>query len=342
MNDLISIIIPVYNMEKYLDRCVHSVLNQTYENLEIILVDDGSTDNSPNMCDNYALKDSRIKVVHKENGGLSDARNAGLRIATGDYIGYVDSDDWIEPNMYECMYKACAGNNAQLAVCRYFREYDDKTVDDGTSKVEIFSRDEILRIYITDKEGYMVYNSVWSKLFKRELVEGMLFPKGKNSEDIMYTTKAFCKLEKAAYIDTCLYHYVIDRKDSIMNINKTQRMFRDELPFWQEHIKCIRENVSDYMGDLAQCYYYKRLMSYYMEIVGGDHKSACKLADMIKSDKTQIKRICSKSNNIVSKGDRVRIKLFVFNHVLYRECFARFENIIVPIKAKMRRRKNNV
>jgi glycosyltransferase involved in cell wall biosynthesis len=328
MNDLISIIIPVYNMEKYLDRCLHSVLNQTYENLEIILVDDGSTDNSPNMCDNYALKDGRIKVVHKENGGLSDARNAGIRIATGDYIGYVDSDDWIEPNMYECMYKACAGNNAQLAVCRYFREYDDKTVNDGTSKVEIFSRDEILNIYITDKDGYMVYNSVWSKLFKRELVEGMLFPKGKNSEDIMYTTRAFCKLDKAAYIDTCLYHYVIDRKDSIMNVDKTQRMFRDELPFWQEHIKCIRENVSDYMADLAAYYYYRRLLFYYVDT---NNKG---IADLVKHDLTKVKMIYSKEKNIVSRGDRARMNLFLISPKLYLNIVKLYNKVIVPVRQR--------
>lgn len=340
MSDLISIIVPVYNMEKYLDRCMTSILNQTYENLEIILVDDGSTDNSPKLCDDYATKDSRIKVIHKENGGLSDARNAGLGIATGEYIGYVDSDDWIELDMYERMYKACADNNAELAICRYFREYDDKTVNDGTSKIEILDRDEILRIYITDKDGYMIYNSVWSKLFKRELVEGVLFPRGKNSEDIMYTTTAFCKLKKAVYIDTCLYHYVIDRKDSIMNVDKTHRMFRDELPFWREHIKCIRENVSSDMADLAQYYYYRRLMSYYMDIIEQNPQSAYKIADMIKSDKNEIKRIYSKSNNIVSKGDRARMGLFLFNHRLYRKCFSVYENMIVPVKARLRSGKN--
>ena len=103
-NDLISIIVPVYNMEQYMERCVNSIINQTYHNLEIILVDDGSTDHSPAMCDEYALRDGRIKVVHKPNGGLSDARNAGLTVASGNYIGYVDSDDWIEPQMYEKMY----------------------------------------------------------------------------------------------------------------------------------------------------------------------------------------------------------------------------------------------
>ena len=104
-NPKISVIVPVYKVEKYLDKCVESIVNQTYKNLEIILVDDGSPDNCPAMCDEWAEKDERIRVIHKENGGLADARNAGMDIATGDYIGFVDSDDWIEPNMYEVLLK---------------------------------------------------------------------------------------------------------------------------------------------------------------------------------------------------------------------------------------------
>jgi glycosyltransferase involved in cell wall biosynthesis len=331
MNDLISIIVPVYNMERYLDRCMSSILKQTYKNLEIILVDDGSTDSSPKMCDNYAVSDSRIKVVHKENGGLSDARNAGIRIATGDYIGYVDSDDWIELDMYERMHNACVENNAQLAVCRYFREYDNKTINDGTERLEILDRNEILKIYITDKDGYMVYNSVWSKLFKRELVEGVIFPKGRNSEDIMYTTRAFCKLNKAVYIDTCLYHYVIDRKDSIMNVDKTERMFKDELPFWREHIKCIRDNVSDDMGDLAAYYYYRRLLFYYI-----DTKDK-RIVDLVKADSDEVKRIYSKNMDIVSEGDRDRMELFMKSPRLYLVTVWFYDKVIIPIRQKLRR-----
>jgi hypothetical protein len=127
-----------------------------------------------------------------------------------------------------------------------------------------------------------------------------------------------------------------------MNVDKTKRMFNDELPFWREHIRCIRENVSDNMADLAQYYYYKRLLSYYMDIVGQNSKSANKLANIIKSDKNEIKRVYSNSNNIVSTGDRARMKLFMFNHRLYGKVFSVYENMIVPIKARMRRMKNEV
>jgi glycosyltransferase involved in cell wall biosynthesis len=331
MSNLISIIVPVYNMERYLDRCVSSIVNQTYKNLEIILVDDGSTDSSPQMCEDYAKNDARIKAVHKENGGLSDARNAGLKIATGNYIGYVDSDDWIEPNMYERMINACIDNDAEMALCRYFREYDDKTIDDGTDRVDILDRENLLNIYITDKDGFMVYNSVWSKLFKRGLIENVMFPKGQNSEDIMYTTRAMCRLNKAVYIDACLYHYVIDRKDSIMNVAKTERMFKDELPFWREHIKCIRDNVSDAMADLAAYYYYRRLLFYYV-----DTKDK-RIVELIKNDKSEIDRIYSKEINMVSKGDRDRMNLFMSSPKLYLMTDKLYNKVAIPLRQKLKR-----
>ena len=123
---MISVIVPVYNVAAYLDRCVKSIVNQTYADLEIILVDDGSPDQCGTMCDNWAMKDKRIKVVHKENGGLSDARNAGIEVASGDYIGFVDSDDWIEPDMYQDLLEAVEREGAELAVTGINRTYDNE------------------------------------------------------------------------------------------------------------------------------------------------------------------------------------------------------------------------
>ncbi|MGZ5551627.1 MAG: glycosyltransferase family 2 protein, partial [Nitrososphaeraceae archaeon] len=126
MKDKISIIIPVYNGVKYLPKCIDSVLNQTYKNLEIILVDDGSTDESGKICDTYSLKDNRIKVVHKQNGGLSDARNTGLKIATSEYIGFVDSDDFIESDMYEILLKTLYAYDADIVQCASYKIIDEK------------------------------------------------------------------------------------------------------------------------------------------------------------------------------------------------------------------------
>lgn len=328
--DLISVIVPVYNMEQYLERCVNSIVDQTYRNLEIILVDDGSTDRSPRMCDEYAAKDGRIKVVHKVNGGLSDARNAGLQVATGNYIGYVDSDDWIEPQMYQRMYEACIEHQAQVAVCRYAKIYRDHVDREGNGQVTVFDREGILKIYLTDQPEYVVYNSVWSKLFAREVVEGVLFPVGKNSEDIMYTTKAFCKLEKAVYIDECFYDYVLDREGSIMNVNRTQRMFQDEIPFWREHITCIREMVSKDMGDMAAYYFYRRLLSYYMELaVGEETRTAAKrIAGIMRDERAEIRRVYT--NAFEGKGDVIRMQLFLVSPGLYRIINKMYEDIVLP------------
>lgn len=338
MKDLISIIIPVYNVEEYLDRCMDSVLKQTYKNLEIILVDDGSTDASPGMCDAYAKADSRVKVVHKENGGLSDARNAGLASATGSFIGYVDSDDWIEYDMYECMYCACVEQGAQLAVCRYFSEYKDRTESGGTGAVVPLSRDELLRIYIGGHEEYVIYNSVWSKLFSRALVEGMCFPKGRDSEDILYTTKAFCNLERAVYLDKCLYHYVIDREGSIMNKARSERMFRDEIPFWREHIAYIGETVSAQMADFAWYHFEKRLLYYYMDTKNNSknnnsgNDTAARLIGEIRQDEAEIKRVYG--SPIVPKGDRLRMKLFLASPSIYAGVERLYEKVVVPLRCK--------
>lgn len=327
----ISVIVPVYNVEAYLDRCVYSILNQTYQNLEIILIDDGSTDASPAKCDAYAAKDGRIKVLHKPNGGLSDARNAGLALAEGTYIGYVDSDDWIEPDMYASLYRACVDNHAQLAVCRYFEEYKDRTKAGGNGTVVPLTREELLKIYISGHEEYVIYNSVWSKLFQRELIEGMQFPKGRNSEDIMYTTRAFCRLNRAVYLDRCLYHYVLDRDGSIMNASHAERMFGDELPFWREHIACIRKMVSPRMADLAAYAFERRLLFYYIDAQNSKNKeTASRLVAEIRADREEMDRIYD--SGMVSRGDRLRRKLFLFSPALYALAVRWYEKLVIPLR----------
>lgn len=329
--DLISIIVPVYNVEKYLDRCMESILQQTYRKLEIILVDDGSTDTSSAMCEAYAKRDSRVRVIHKPNGGLSDARNAGLSIATGSYIGYVDSDDWIEPDMYERMYRACIEQDAQIAVCRYFCEYQDRTMAGGDGSVVLLSREELLKIYISGHDSYVIYNSVWSKLFERKLVEGMVFPKGRNSEDIMYTTRAFCKAKQAVYLDQCFYHYVLDREGSIMNEKHSERMFKDEIPFWREHISCIRQMVSQQMADLAGYHFQRRLLFYYVDARNAKNKEAASgLVAEIKKDKVEMDRIYD--SGMVSRGDRMRRKLFFLSPSVYAAVVWLYDRIVVPLR----------
>lgn len=333
--DLISVIVPVYNVADYLERCMQSVLGQTYQELEVILVDDGSTDASAAMCDGYARKDGRVKVVHKPNGGLSDARNAGLALATGAYVGYVDSDDWIEPDMYARMHQACVEHGAQVAACRYFSEYRDRTVSGGDGSVVPLSRDALLRIYIGGHDRYVIYNSVWSKLFRRDLVRGMAFPKGRNSEDIMYTTRAFCMAERAVYLDQCLYHYVLDREGSIMNMARGERMFGDEIPFWREHIACIREMVSPQMADLAGYHFQRRMLFYYIDACSAKNREIQKgLVAEMEKDRAEMDRIYG--SGIASRGDRVRRKLFFISPPLYAAAVRLYEKIVIPLRRRIR------
>jgi glycosyltransferase involved in cell wall biosynthesis len=212
----ISIIVAVYNIENYVSRCVDSILAQTYSDLQVILVDDGSTDDSGTICDKYAKKDNRIETIHKKNGGLSDARNAGIDKADGDYIGFVDGDDWIEPFMYEKMLGACLENNAEIAICRYNQIGGHPDWEEPDGKILSLTSEEAMNLYLCGNKQHVIYNSVWSKLFKRNTIEGLQFAVGRNSEDILYTTQAFCNAERFVYLDIPCYNYVCDREDSII------------------------------------------------------------------------------------------------------------------------------
>ena len=180
---LISVIVPIYKVEEYLDRCVESIVNQTYKNLEIILVDDGSPDNCPQMCDFWAEKDSRIKVVHKENGGLSDARNAGMPFAIGDVVSFIDSDDWVELDMFEKMLSRMQKDNSDIVSCGVKWVEEDGTVirDVTVNANEVLDTHSAMKELINDNK---FKQHVWNKLYKYELIKGIPFEKGRYHEDV--------------------------------------------------------------------------------------------------------------------------------------------------------------
>ena len=213
---LISVIVPVYNVEEYLDKCVESIVNQTYRNLEIILVDDGSPDNCPAMCDGWAKRDYRIKVIHKANGGLSDARNAGIAVALGEFIGFVDSDDWIEKSFFECLHKAIIRTGADVAECATaFDAEDGKLLRiRKEASASLLEREEALcRLVLEDG----VYQTVWNKLYKREIVREVAFISRKCNEDEFWTYQVFDRGKRLAIVEDTLYHY-LQRGTSIIGI----------------------------------------------------------------------------------------------------------------------------
>ena len=183
MGMLVSVIIPIYCVERYLEQCLNSVVQQTHTELEIILVDDGSTDQCPMLCDAWAKRDSRITVIHKANGGLSDARNVGIDSAHGDYILFVDSDDWIEPNMVECMLSVLEEQHADICACGIFYEYPQKTAIREVDSFVGNSTETYRRLY--DETRYPV--STWNKLYCRKCWNKLRFPVGKICEDAFTT-----------------------------------------------------------------------------------------------------------------------------------------------------------
>ncbi len=217
MNDLISIIVPVYNVEKYLDRCVESIVNQTYTNIEIILVDDGSPDNCPTICDEWAKKDNRIRVIHKANGGLSDARNAGLAVASGEYIAFVDSDDWIDTQMYKVLYESIINTKSDIASCGARRVWLDgrpacELIKDTNDCV--LEREDAMKALISSNGLIQV---VWNKLYKRNVVEGIQYPVGLIHEDEFWSWRVISRANRIVILKESFYNY-LQRDDSIMGI----------------------------------------------------------------------------------------------------------------------------
>ena len=214
MNSLISVIIPIYNVEKYLDRCVDSIINQTYKNLEIILVDDGSPDNCPKMCDDYAKKDSRIRVVHKENGGLSDARNAGMEVATGEYVSFIDSDDYISLDFYETLFQTMIDNDSDIVECSVVKFYENEKFDEYSDDLKVTNYETVDAL-----DGLISENPfkqhVWNKLYKSSVALDIPYAVGKLNEDEFWTYQVFGKAKKVTRINKTMYYY-FQRNGSIM------------------------------------------------------------------------------------------------------------------------------
>ena len=207
MRDLISVIIPVYKVEKYLCRCVDSVLEQTYTNMEIILVDDGSPDNCPVMCDEYARQDSRVKVIHQENAGLSGARNAGIDMAQGQWLAFVDSDDYLAADFLERLYQACVDTGSSLSVCRWEYVRGETIPEHGTGETRVYTGREMLaNLYVPDGAYFVV---AWNKLYRKEFFEDIRYPLGRIHEDEATTYRIYDKVKKAAYVDRSLYGYFV-------------------------------------------------------------------------------------------------------------------------------------
>lgn len=263
-HDLISVIVPVYNVEKYLKKCVNSILVQTYPNIEIILVDDGSTDDSGAICDSIALVDKRIRVIHKENGGLSDARNSGISIASGKYITFVDSDDRISPDMISILHEVIISTKSDFSQCQYYFEYENGKIEENYNEQPalcVLEKDSLIESFA--KSGPIGLTVVaWGKLYKRELFTTIKYPKGKFHEDII----TMCDLilgpvSSVAVIKQPLYYY-FQRSDSIIKTINEKRLI--DMIWAQEYVSCSLKK--EHKKDLH--YSDKILLDNIMSVIG--------------------------------------------------------------------------
>lgn len=248
---LVSIIVPIYNVEKYLSECIDSILRQSYDNLEIILVNDGATDSCGLICDQYACKDKRIVVIHKENGGLSDARNAGLSHAHGEYIAFVDSDDYIEADMISELYNTCQGQNADVAVCGRRQAWEN------CNSSPMFCVDKLIEYSPKQAIEQILLNgtmdsAAWDKLYKSNLFDNMRYPVGVLHEDVNFTSRLLYKANKVVKIPYIGYNYRM-RIGSI-----TKQAFKPQKMDLYYQTKMLCEFVKSHLPELenqAEKYY---------------------------------------------------------------------------------------
>lgn len=233
MNPLISVVVPIYNVQQYLEKCIDSIIAQTYTNIEIILVDDGSKDGCPAICDEYAKKDDRIRVIHKPNGGLSSARNAGIEIATGEYISFVDSDDYISEDMIEQLYDTLQNEQNAISVCLFTSDEEGLSVGINKDK-EYFTSAEAIREILLERK---FHTSAVAKLYPTRIFDEIRFPVGLYYEDFATMYKLFAECEKIVFVKTYKYFYVFN-PDSI-----TKATFSDK----QMDYFTVSDQVHEYL-----------------------------------------------------------------------------------------------
>ena len=250
--ELISIVVPIYNVEKYLRKCIDSIINQTYKNLEIILVDDESPDNCGEICEEYAKKDNRIVVIHKKNGGLSDARNAGIEVATGKYIGFVDSDDYIKEDMYENLYNDIKKYDVDISICKYIEVFENSTIYEDASnsnKIEIYDNVEMLKRLLYNNN---VTDHACNKLYKIDLfkINNIRYPNGYMYEDIGTTYLLFENSKKISLSEKNEYYYV--RRGSSILGQVNEKLIFDLLKMLNNRFEYLEHKFPELKNELIK------------------------------------------------------------------------------------------
>ena len=313
MDEKISVIVPVYNVEQYLERCVDSIINQTYKNLEIILVNDGSTDNSGQLCDELAKKDDRIRVIHKKNGGLSDARNTGINEAKSDLIGFIDSDDYIDEDMYEVLMNNLKDANADLSMCGHYDVYNNvPEVQVADKKIwELSSKDAIKMVM----EAKILSVTAVNKLYKKSLFSDLKFEIGKIAEDAFIMIKLLDKCNVVVATNEKKYYYV--HRENSITTQKSSTKFLNVIEAYEQNRKIILEKYPE-LQDVAQmrmnwAYFYvlDRLL---LDKEYNDKKLENKLISYLKNHSGDILK-----DPLFTKGRKIGFVALLLNRNLYRK-----------------------
>lgn len=316
MEELISVIVPVYNVKPFLVECLDSIINQTYKNLEIILVDDGSNDGSEKICDEYKEKDDRIKVIHQRNRGLSVARNIGIEKSNGKYLTFVDSDDYIHKEMLEVLYENIKKYNCEISICNYSNNEDLKIRD--AKNIEIFDSLEKMLGQLYNKYG-ICFGTAWGKLYKRNIFDSLRYPENKKYEDIFIIHKIYGQTKKLVFSNNSLYFYRI-RENSLMN-SKYSLNNLDELEAILDRMNFVKERNFEYFYARDFYRYVNALKRHYIQIKKYFPKEREKLGYIIKEFNSMYNRSTRKliiKNKLRWKLDLFKIRMLFHNMFLGR------------------------
>ena len=317
MSDLISVIVPVYNVEEYLRECIDSIIEQTYSNLEIILIDDGSKDESGIICDEYEKKDSRIKVIHKENAGVSSARNTGLQIATGDWVAFVDSDDWLEENYFEVLMKCAIDKKAEIVSCGYNRvTVNKKESINNSGNILIFDARNFLIKLLNPQVGY---GFTHMKIYKREIINDVVFDTElKVGEDCLFNEQVVLNANRICVIEKNLYNYRVNPNSVVRSFDKN---------YVNKYLKAMNKNKEylkkHYENDtiIKQSYY--NYVAFHVMLIAVNY--CYNLENTEKNKRKLLKEICCvkcfeegiKNSNYQNLSLTRQITLFTLKHKLY-------------------------
>lgn len=315
MDKLISVIVPIYNVENYLVKCIESIINQTYSNLEIILVDDGSPDNCHIICNEYAKKDSRIKVIHKKNGGLSDARNAGLEIATGEYISFIDSDDWIYKDMYTDLIDLIKNHDADISSCSVYKFYENDKFNldyDKEFNIKIYSNEDALRSLIREEE---IKQTVWNKIYKRNIIDDIKFEIGKIHEDEYWTYQVIGNSKRVVHIDKPMYYY-LQRENSIMGEKYSEKRLHG-IYSRKERLDYIQQKFPNITTDAKMSLFFTCVYQYQCLLRSRDSINKVDISQIIKS---YLKNICFDKKDIKNLNIKQKIWFYIARISLDKCC----------------------